>query len=80
MAMDSKEKSPLALAVIARLKGPKKGDDAGDGGDESSGDDKGVDEEAQLAACEDAIAAIRDKDARALRDAWNAFCDARGDY
>jgi len=77
------KKSPLALAVIARLKKANGHDEPdGDEPEDSEGKDEGEDssasDEAELSACEDMIAAFRERDAHALRDALKSFLKACG--
>lgn len=89
MAKD--EKSPEAIAIIAKLK-KKRGASADDGaddegapdeeGDESDGD---AGEEAKSAAAEDLFRAIRGRDPNeeeraAVREALESFHDACGGY
>lgn len=82
--MSDKHSPPEAIAILARLKKPRPkdgGDEEMDAADESEssdddGDGKGsqMRDEGQLSACEDMIAAFRNKDAEALRDALRDFC------
>lgn len=79
------KRSPAAIAIIARLKKKAGMEDEGEdyGGDDDDEGGEGPDntstqDEAELAACEDAIEAFRNRDASALRDAWKAFLDACG--
>lgn len=73
-------KSPFTVAVIQRLKKQEgmKDDETDETPADEADDETSTQDEAKLAAAEDAIEAIRSKDAAGLKDAWLAFLDACG--
>lgn len=73
------DKSPEAIAIIAKLKKAKGGtaDEETSEGEPAGSTDK-VDEEAKLTASEDAMSAIKDRNPEALKEALSAFMEACG--
>ncbi len=81
--MKDENKSPEAIAIIARLKKGKgkpemTDEESSDTESENTETEGNVDEEAKSAASEDVLQAVRDRDADALKEALTNFFDACG--
>ncbi len=67
------------LSLIIAMGGKKPPDDGKPDGDEPDGDEGGgkYDDPGLISACEDAIDAMKNRDAQALSAAWGHYLDIR---
>lgn len=67
---DKEKKSAIAAMIIGKMSPKKESEESSDESEEKEMDD-------QSYACEDMMAAIKDNDHEAFKDALNAFLDMR---
>lgn len=72
------KKSPLAVALIARMKGKEKPDMMDEDEDMGSAEGGSVDSEAKEVAAEEVMDAFKSRDVAALSAALTSFIDACG--